>query len=112
MITFLYVHQTTHIWGNLFSSFLLGQQQEIVHRQWRLEVAGLLHMDPANNNESEYIDDIIKQDVPGNQCGVLYQCKGATDVFRVFPDKHYGKIDLSVIAVVNTCIYSESETMN
>ena len=82
---FLACFQTTHIWGNLISSVLLGHRTQVIHQQVELDLA--THAAQFNMTVEQF-----KALLPPKttQCGVLYQCK-ADEYIPVFPEKPYGE---------------------
>lgn len=79
---FLACFQTTHIWGNLISSLLFGQQSQVVQYRSRQEEEAALTNNMTSEEQSRmpYI----------SQCGVLYQCQREINI-PVFPGKSFGK---------------------
>lgn len=77
---FLACFQTTHIWGNLISSFLLGQRSQAIQEKTAFELS--------------VVDPNITEDTfpaPVSQCGVLYQCRSQYNI-PVFLGRQYGKV--------------------
>ena len=86
---FLACFQTTHIWGNLISSLLLGHRTKVVQQQVRLDIeaqAKVLNM-TVEELESYMVPAVGSS---STQCGVLYRCQ-ADEYIAVFPDKPYGE---------------------
>ncbi|KAK7477134.1 hypothetical protein BaRGS_00031620 [Batillaria attramentaria] len=86
---FLACFQTTHIWGNLISSLLLGERSKVVQQQMQAaEMAAVLD----SYNMSESADKPLYE----SQCGVLYQCQAEVYI-PVFPGKPFGFLVHTVI---------------
>lgn len=82
---FLACFQTTHIWGNLISSMLLGRRTQVINQQVALDLA--THATQFNMTLEQFKELLPEKTT---QCGVLYQCK-AEEYIPVFPEKPYGE---------------------
>jgi hypothetical protein len=83
---FLAGFQTTHIWGNLLSSLLIGHRTTAVTKQVQMELLAQAQM---FNMTVEQFKTLTSE--PPSQCGVLYQCQVAVDYIPFFPGKPYGQ---------------------
>ncbi|KAL8598826.1 hypothetical protein ACOMHN_015405 [Nucella lapillus] len=96
---FLACFQTTHIWGNLISSLLLGHRTQIVRRQTELDFeaqAALFNM------TVQQLKDAMQSST--TQCGVLYRCR-PNEYIPVFPDKPYDREDMRPVLWQLMCGY-------